>query len=66
MKKKIGELTLREVNKICSKHKHCEEDCPFFDINFICKVDFGKDKNPFYEEEIEVEENEKENKRTNI
>ena len=51
MKKKIGDLTIREVkemqDKICNVMVGCE-DCPFYDCCLSVKIDLDK--------EVEVEE----------
>ena len=57
MKKKIGELTLREVQKICKTKEQCS-DCPVYKVCAVplCRED---EVNEYLEKEIEVEENEK-------
>ena len=62
MKKKIGDLTLREITKMkCSR---CCDECPFgnFDNDFIadkcCVLVDTLDEYNLLDQEIEVEENE--------
>jgi hypothetical protein len=47
MKKKIGDLTLREKREICNRYKYCC-DCPLDEV--VCNDDGDLD------EEIETEE----------
>ena len=35
MKKKIEELTIRDIKKICLKHKNCV-NCPLEKYEFLC------------------------------
>ena len=65
MKKKIGDLTINEINKICedifrNPLKSCD-DCPFDNNGFGC-FDVQEFQSHI-DQEIEVEENEKENKK---
>ena len=65
MKKKIKDLTLEEINKICNKTKNCYEDCPLLNVCVQAKlnnINGAMFHSPIiFEEEIEVEDNEKEN-----
>ena len=60
MKKKIGDLTLKEVVDICKK---CDEEkidyCPFANAPVLHCVDNDKVRRFGLYKEIEVEENEK-------
>lgn len=62
MKKKIGDLTLREIDEICQKHYVCE-DCPLLAYKIgkriVCKHEI-KTNNLFIclDQVIEVEEDE--------
>jgi len=60
MKKKIGDLTLTELNKICWNKENCSE-CPLgravSKTYYDCKADFTDKSNQQYlDQEIEVEE----------
>ena len=61
MKKKIGDLTIKEVNKICRSIKGCPHTCP---LNIYheetnthdCGASFTDDIENDLDQEIEVEE----------
>lgn len=62
MKKKIKNLTIKEISNICGKARTCMEDCPL--LNYCVQANL-KDINSamfhspiIFEEEIEVEEDE--------
>lgn len=52
MKKKIGDLTMREVDAICNSvtNEHCE-GCPLKDFN-VCAI---ISENEYLDEEIEID-----------
>lgn len=58
MKKKIGDLTLREATEIC--HKNNCFNCPLRskekENGYYCTVDVADYNNEYLEKEIEVEE----------
>lgn len=54
MKKKIGDLTLREISTICDK-SNCELTCIAYD-NDADECMFQINDNPYLDEEIEVQE----------
>ena len=61
MKKKIGDLTLRELNEICkANHPNCEKDgknCPLYEAKINC-LETQHYHLEDLEEEIEVDDNE--------
>lgn len=58
MKKKLGDLTLRETKIICSKNR-CSE-CPLFPKDdFCCLLNSSHFEEKYLDQEIEVEEDEK-------
>lgn len=55
MKKKIGDLTLRETKIICKKYRICD-NCPLFPKDdFCCLLNSSHFEEKYLEEEIEVE-----------
>ena len=61
MKKKIGDLTLREMDKICQKqfdssidYRNCNE-CP---ISYYCDEKLNNVIDYYLDDEVEVEEDE--------
>ena len=61
MKKKIGDLTIREIRKICRSFKGCPNNCPLilhhedFDT-YDCGASFTDNTEEDLDQEIEVEE----------
>lgn len=37
MKKKVGDLTIKEFYRICKRVKNCSDECPFCDNDNIIK-----------------------------
>ena len=36
MKKKIKDLTIGEISKICKQRQGCYKTCPLYDLEFLC------------------------------
>ncbi len=58
MKKKIGDLTLREITEIC--HKNFCNNCPFrsnekVNGRFYCSVDVADYNTEYLDQEVEIE-----------
>ena len=61
MKKKIGDLSISEVRKICKSFIGCPNDCPLNIYHMAtnthdCGASFTDNTNEDLEQEIEVEE----------
>ncbi|MBO7691935.1 MAG: hypothetical protein J6T10_04785 [Methanobrevibacter sp.] len=58
MRKKIGDLTLRETKIICKKYRRCE-NCPLFPKDeFFCLLNSVWFEEKYLDQEIEVKEDE--------
>ncbi len=57
MKKKIGDLTLKELSEICLNKTTCN-NCPLLDYCIVKPYRMKSDGGFIFNKEIEVEENE--------
>lgn len=56
MKKKIKDLTLKELKNICKTHPWCGDSCPISKANSICTCNPDDYDNEEMNLEIEVED----------
>ena len=55
MKKKIKDLTVKEIKAVCKANRHCSVNCPFFDHQWLC-LGLKNMKKSEMESEVEVDE----------